>query len=174
MTKQMRFGVLGIAVVLGLECAACNVVRGEETPQRLPTVAEARDRAELLHETIHGALQVVHHEYYREDEGLAIPASTLKKVFQQLADQKRVSARWLVVDGAAMNTDHLPQTEFERKAAAAISSGKSAYEEVAADVYRRAGSITLKSDCLKCHLPNRKSTEDRSAGLILSIPIQRK
>ncbi len=172
MSKLRQILVFGIAPALGLSLAITDLARSEDSA-RLPSAAEARDRAELLHETVHSSLQIVHHEYYREDEGLAIPASTLKKVFRELADRKRITARWLVVDGAAMNTDHLPQDEFERKAAAALAAGKDSYEETTAGTYRRAAGITLTADCLKCHLPNRKSTEDRTAGLILSIPIAR-
>lgn len=135
------------------------------------TVDEARERAELLHETLHAALQVVHHEYYREDEGLAIPALTLKKVFRELATRKNVRLRWLVVDAAAMNTDHLPQNEFERQAVAALASGKDSFERVDAGNYLHAARITLGSECLKCHLPNRKSSENRSAGLVIGIPL---
>lgn len=138
----------------------------------LPTVAEARGRAELLHETFHAVLQVVHHQYYREDEGLAIPAVTLKKVFRELASRKQVDVRWLAVNAAAMNSDHLPQNEFERTAVAAIAAGNDDYENVERDVYRRVAAITLTSECLKCHAPNRSSTKDRVAGLMISMPIE--
>ena len=62
----------------------------------LPSVVEARGRARLLHETIQATLQVVHHEYYREDEKLPIPARTFKKVFRELADNwcQRVGGNW--------------------------------------------------------------------------------
>jgi hypothetical protein len=145
---------------------------GSPAPPR-PTAAEARGRAELLHETFHAVLQVVHHQYYREDEGLAIPAATLKKVFGELASRKQVEVRWLAVNAAAMNSDHLPQNDFERKAVAAIGAGKDEYVAVEQDVFRRAAPITLSSECLKCHAPTRSSTNDRLAGLIISMPIRR-
>jgi len=138
-----------------------------------PTAAEAQGRAELLHETFHAVLQVVHHQYYREDEGLAIPAATLKKVFGELASRKQVDVRWLVVNAAAMNSDHLPQNDFERKAVAAIGAGKEEYVEIEGDVFRRVAPITLSSECLKCHAPTRSNTNDRLAGLIISMPIGR-
>jgi hypothetical protein len=137
-----------------------------------PTAAEAQGRAELLHETFHAVLQVVHHQYYREDEGLAIPAATLKKVFGELASRKQVEVRWLAVNAAAMNTDHLPRNDFERKAVEAITAGKDEYVAVERDFLRRAAPITLSSECLKCHAPRRTSTEDRFAGLVISIPIR--
>lgn len=136
-----------------------------------PTLDEARGRAELLHETFHAVLQVVHHQYYREDEGLAIPAATLKKVFQELAQRKQVELRWLAVNAAPMNQDHLPQNDFERQAVAALAAGKESYESVDGGVYRRAAAITLTSECLKCHAPNRSNTKDRIAGLSISLPV---
>ena len=45
------------------------------------TVDEARGRARLLHETIHGSLQIMHRDFFREDEGLPIPSHSLEDVF---------------------------------------------------------------------------------------------
>lgn len=137
----------------------------------LPSESEARGRAKLLYETIQSTLQVVHHEYYREDEKLPIPARTFKKVFRELADRHKVEVRWLVVNAQAMNLEHNPKDDFEKKAVAAISSGAEEYELAENGIYRRAGVITLTSECLKCHVPNRTSTKNRAAGLVISMPI---
>jgi hypothetical protein len=148
-----------------------------EPPARVvssaPSAAEARGRAELLHETIHAALQVVHHEYYREDQGLTIPAVTLGRVFGELADRHKVELRWLAVNAQPMNVAHKPRDDFEKEAVAALSKGAESYEQVADGVYRFAGPITLSSECLKCHLPQRTSTKDRTAGLVISLPLAR-
>lgn len=162
-----------LAVLLGGECElrAAEPISHVAAPR--PTAAEARGRAELLHETFHAVLQVVHHQYYREDEGLAIPAATLKKVFHELANRKQVEARWLAVNAAPMNLDHLPQNDFERKAVAALAAGNDAYESVEHDMYRRVAVITLTSECLKCHAPNRTSKKGRVAGLLISMPLIR-
>lgn len=138
------------------------------------TVEEARERAKLLHETMHATLHIVHHEYYREDEALAIPAMTLKRVFREMAKSHKIEMRWLAVDGQVMNTDHKPRDAFEKNAVEALQAGKEAHETVEEGVYRRASAITLANDCLKCHLPNRTSTEDRAAGLVISIPLEKK
>ena len=87
---------------------------------------------------------------------------------------KSISLRWLAVEGQAMNIDHKPQTPFENEAVTALNSGKREYEQTSKGVYRRAGVITLTNQCLKCHVPDRKNTKDRSAGLIIAIPIQEK
>ncbi len=60
----------------------------EKEAKDLPDMQEARARARLLQETIHATLQIVHHRYYREDEGLPIPALTMKTVFAELAQHR--------------------------------------------------------------------------------------
>lgn len=135
------------------------------------TVAEARGRAQLLHETIHGALQVMHRDFFREDEKLTIPSRSLEDVFRELARSYHVEVRWLAVNTEAMNVDHKARTEFEKNAVKALTSGKQEFESIDDEVYRHAGVIRLASQCLKCHVPNRTSTEDRAAGLVISIPL---
>lgn len=136
-------------------------------------VAEARRRAELLHAAVHSTLHSVHHRYYREDEGLAIPARTLvRDLFADLQRDQGVLLRWLVVDGQAMNDDHKPRTPFEKQAAKALHEGRSVWEEQVDGVYRRAAPIKLTNACLKCHVPDRKDTAPRTAGLIIAMPIK--
>jgi len=135
-----------------------------------PTLQELRVRAQLLHETLHATLQIVHHQYYREDEGLAIPAATMKKVFREVEARHQVRLRWLAVNAKAMNNDHEPVNDFEREAVQALSSGRTDHEAVQGGVYRRAATIRLSSECLKCHLPDRTSTADRAAGLLIEFP----
>ena len=136
-----------------------------------PSVEEARGRARLLYETIQAMLQVVHHEYYREDEKLPIPARTFQKVFRELADKQKVELRWLAVTGQAMNQDHAPRNDFEKQAASAIASGAEEYELAENGVYRHVGVITLTAECLKCHVPNRTNLKNRAAGLVIAMPI---
>lgn len=136
------------------------------------SLEEARRQATLLHSAMHATLQVVHHRYYREDQGLPIPAATLKEVFATIEEEQQIKLRWLVVEGQAMNTDHKPQNEFENQAVASLKAGKREWEATENGVYRRAGAITLTSHCLKCHVPDRKNTKNRTAGLVISIPVK--
>lgn len=161
-----------VGIVLGLVApAACGAEPTREASS-LPTASEARARARLLHETIHATLQIVHHEYYREDEGLKIPAATLRQVFKELATRQKVEVQWLAVDAEAMNIDHRPRNEFEKKAAQALTR-QDEFEHIESGTYRLASKITLTSDCLKCHAPNRTSNKDKAAGLIISMPLQK-
>jgi hypothetical protein len=138
---------------------------------RKVTVAEARRQAEQLHAAMHATLQLVHQRYYREDAGLPIPAAVVEEIFTSIEPDQPARLRWLVVEGQAMNTDHIAATPFEQEAVTALKGGADAFERVEGGIYRRAGPITLTNHCLKCHVPDRKSTEDRTAGLIVAIPV---
>jgi hypothetical protein len=143
---------------------------GEDLPT---TVVEARGRARILHETIHGVLQVVHRDFFRPDDHMSIPSRSLEDVFKELARSWQVQVHWLVVNAEAMNIDNKPRDDFEKDAVKALASGKPEFEAVAGNVYRFAGSIRLASQCLKCHVPSRTSTEDRAAGVVITMPLRR-
>lgn len=136
------------------------------------TVEEARARATILHETIHATLQIVHRDYFLEDDPLNIPSRSLEEVFEELERLHQVEVRWLAVNADAMSVDHEPQTPFEHEAVRELAAGKEAFEAVLGGLYRRVGSIQLPSQCLKCHVAHRASTEERAAGLIITMPLK--
>lgn len=147
---------------------------GQAPPvEPLPSVAVARGQARLLHAAISKTLAVVHHQYYREDEGLTLPAAALRNVFGEMAREQRVELRWLAVNASAMNVDHAPRDAFEKQAVAALADGQKSYESSSGGVLRHVGPIALTSDCLKCHQPNRTSTQTRLAGLLIAIPFDK-
>ena len=154
---------------------AANEAGDVQRPAAQPstTVVEARGRARLLHEAIHGALQVVHRDFFLEDESAIIPSQSLEDVFVELARSHKVTLKWLVVEGNAMNVDHKPADDFERKAADALANGHREFDAAEGDSYRYAGAIRLSSQCLKCHVPNRTNTKDRTAGLVISMSLKR-
>ncbi len=137
-----------------------------------PSITEARARAKLLHEAFHATLHIVHQRYYREDEGLIIPAKTLEAVFRELERSCQVKVRWLAVNAQPMNVNHEAKDDFERAAVKALTEGKQEYESVEKANYRHVGAITLTAECLKCHVPHRTSLEDRMAGLSISMMIE--
>ena len=179
-TGDLTFVVIVVASMLGfgtLICADETTVpqseSGSTEPSPVMTTDEARRQAKILHSTIHSTLRVVHDRYYREDEALPIPAAAMGEIFKDIESIEHVKLRWLAVDGQAMNTDHVAGDAFETEAVKALKSGKLSHEEATDRIYRRAAPITLSNHCLKCHMPDRKSTNDRTAGLIISIPIGR-
>ena len=183
MTKPRRLrSAIGVTITLLILLAVGKVNSADENVLAktsaeasavapITTVNEARRQAEILHSTLHSSLRVIHDRYYKEDEGLPIPAAILGEVFKDVEAEQNVKLRWLAVEGLAMNSDHKPADEFERQAAEKLKSGERSHEITADGVYRRAAPITLSSHCLKCHMPDRKSTRDRVAGLIISIPV---
>lgn len=146
----------------------------QKREHKTPSVDGAREQARLLHDALHSTLLIVHQKYYREDEKLPIPSSVLDDVFEEMQQTRNIKFRWISVNAEAMNIDHEPKTEFEKQAAEALSSGKKEFEQVEKGVYRHVGTICLPSQCLKCHMPNRRSTATRFAGLIISLPVSEK
>jgi hypothetical protein len=134
------------------------------------SVAEARARARILHETLHGTLQVMHRDFFREDDGTRIPSRSLADVFSELEKSYEIKLHWLAVDTKAMHIDHEPQTDFEKAAVAAFKADESEYEQVDGDAYRYAGRIRLSAVCLTCHLSRRSNNNDRSAALTITMP----
>ncbi|MEZ6068362.1 MAG: DUF3365 domain-containing protein [Planctomycetaceae bacterium] len=130
----------------------------------------ARARARILHETLHGTLQVMHRDFFREDDGTRIPSRSLADVFSELEKSYEIKLQWLAVDTKAMHIDHEPQTDFEKAAVAAFKADESEYEQVDGDAYRYAGRIRLSAVCLTCHLSRRSNNNDRSAALTITMP----
>lgn len=182
--KLMAFSIILITLLSGLviwETHNSRIVKAEETTAQATqkndnnptTLNEARGRARLLHETIHGTLQVVHRDFFREDESLVIPSHSLEDVFKELARSYNVKVRWLAVNAKAMNIDNEPKSPFELDAAKALAKGQREFEKYTKNSYQFAGPIRLPSQCLKCHLPSRTSNKDRIAGLTISMPLKK-
>lgn len=168
----MALGTCGVRGAPREDASASSPTTAENVTRRpLPNAVEAERQAAILHDAMHATLQVVHHRFYREDEGLPLPASALKEIFAEIEQEQQIKLRWLAVEGLAMNADHKPQDAFEREAFAALQRGEQAYDRAENGIYRRAGAITLTNHCLKCHVPDRKSTKNRTAGLIITIPV---
>ncbi len=145
-----------------------------DEPSIPASLAEARGRAKLLHDTIHDTLQVMHRDFFDPDNRSKIPSASLEEVFEELAENRGVEVRWLAVNASAMNVEHEPQDDFERDAVKALTAGEKEYEVVEDGQYKRVGVIVLHNVCLKCHVPNRTSLEDRAAGLVISVPLPQK
>lgn len=180
----LGFGVFALVVVGSFEQHLATAEETGDQPRRsaaaaepggpLPnTIDEARGRARLLHETLHGVLQVVHRDFFREDEKLPIPSQSLEDVFEEVARSQKVEMRWLAVNTEAMNVDHEPKSDFDKSAVKALRSGQTEFELIENGFYQHAGTVRLSAQCLKCHLPSRSSNKDRAAGLVISIPLKK-
>lgn len=136
-------------------------------------VANARERAKLLHDVYSTTLDVMHQHYFRRD-GPVLPARAMEDVFEEMAGLSGITANWISVNTKAMSIHHEPRTSFEKKAAAEISEGKKDYEFVGKGVYRRATAIPLRSSCVGCHTDMFAGApkSPRFAGLVISIPLK--
>ena len=154
-----------------------NVARSKqaaETEQENVTrvsLEVARDRAKLLHHVYASAQDVMHRRYFHGGRTV-VPARAMQDVFAEMKQQYHIDAAWISVTLKAMNIDNEPETEFEKKAADEIKSGKMEFETIEADYYRRAVAIPLTGGCINCHSgTDTPSTRKPFAGLVISIPI---
>ncbi len=100
-----------------------------------------------------------------------IPSASLEDVFHEMHKSYEVKMKWLTVNTDVVNVDHQAETQFEKNAVKALAAGKPFAEQITADRYQFAGPVRLGSQCLKCHVKRRTSNEDRTAGVIISMPL---
>lgn len=173
---EMVIMAVGLLWVSGLAAGEEKAADSGETAKEviLPkTQVEARIRAKILHDTIHATLQFVHRDFFDPLEMDLIPSATLSEVFSEVEEDWKIEIRWLGVEGKTMNADHKPKDRFEKKAVEELAAGKAEFDAMEGRFYRRAAPIVLHNACLKCHVPNRTSLEDRVAGLVISMPLAR-
>lgn len=146
---------------------------GPAADDKRVSVAAAKDRARVMHEIYSSTLDVVHHHYFRGDRPV-LPARAMEDVFAEVDKQTGTKTRWIAVNTPAMSINHEPETEFEKKAAAAIADGRDEYVAVEKGYYTRATPIPLKAGCVGCHtkLFGTTAKTPRFAGLVVSIPVK--
>lgn len=139
------------------------------------SVATARENAKLMHNIYAATLETMHHHFFRNNRAV-LPARALEDVFAEIETQSKVKAKWLAVNTKAMSVNHEPQSEFEKKAAAAIAAGKGEFELVEDGYYRRAAAIPLGSGCVRCHTGffSGDPKTPRFAALVISVPVTKK
>ncbi|MEZ5304694.1 MAG: DUF3365 domain-containing protein [Verrucomicrobiales bacterium] len=154
--------------------AASKPALSAEAKASLPaTPEEARARAKLLYEMANGALQVMHRDFFGDDEDLNLPSQSLEDVFAEIARTWGVELHWLAVNAKVMDVDHKARDAHEESAVKALGAGEQSVESIGKDRYQFTGRIRLHNQCLKCHVPNRTSLEERAAGLTITIPLRR-
>ena len=104
-----------------------------------------------------------------------VPARAMEDVFSDLKKTTNTEARWMSVSLKAMSFNHEPQSDFEKRAAREIISGKSEVEVMEDGFYRRVAAIPLVGGCLSCHegffKPSSKAP--KFAALVISIPVKK-
>lgn len=160
--------MFSIPVALGQAAAEPS----SEKSAKAVSVEVARDRARVMHEVYEVTLMAIHQHYFHGDRAV-IPAKALEDVFAEIKERTKAEARWISVNLKPMSVTHEPKTDFEKWAAEEIGKGKSEVEKVEGGYYRRAGAISMGSECLSCHrgFSFDVSKKARFAGLIISFPV---
>ena len=169
-----------LAVVVVAAGLVASFARSQDPPDgtvsgKLPNVAEARERAKLLHHVYAATLDTMHEHFFRRDRAV-LPARAMEDIVADVERSSRIRAAWISVNTKAMSIHHEPKTAFEKQAAKAIAGGKSEFELVEDGVYRRAGAIPLGANCVSCHTAffSKTPQTNRFAGLVVSIPVRLK
>lgn len=162
-------------VALAAVCVAPAV--GEDpgkTVSAAPSAVEgARRQAQLLHRVYTATLDAMHEHYFHANRAV-LPARAMEDVFQQLATEEKIEARWIAVNTQPMSVSHTPRTEFEKQAAEILGSGKPFHEKVEPTAYLRAAPIPLSGGCINCHMGFMRDTgtKPRVAGLVIRVPLE--
>lgn len=175
MSFRVIVGLATFSLVACFVVAELKATKGsnDEELAALParSESEARSRALLLHEMANGALQVMHRDFFDDENPRAIPSASLEDVFIEMEKTFDVKMKWLTVNTDVVNFANQAKSEFEKAAVKALASGERISEGVSDARYQFAGAIRLRSQCLKCHVKNRTDTEDRTAALVISMPL---
>ncbi|TWU41967.1 c-type heme family protein [Novipirellula artificiosorum] len=166
-----RRTVVGLFLAFAVLAAKADQPNSIPHPSLAATPSEAKVRARLLFETINGSLQVMHRDFFDDEDTFAIPSRSLEDVFSELKKSHHVEIRWMTVNADVLNVDHDAKSEFEKAAVKALSKGEPAFEKTGDGIYQYAGAIPLRSECLKCHLRRRTRNEPRTSALTITIPI---
>lgn len=185
-TRLVRFAVAGCLLTLGIgwrgawsDDSAANARPsaapggGVASNADSPRVALARERAKLMYEMSAATLEVMHQHYFHVNKAV-LPARAMEDVFAEVNQQTKIKARWIAVNTKAMSVHHEPKTDFEKKAASEIASGKTSYEAIEGDQLLRAGVIPLTAGCVNCHSGGFTGTQPKSprfAALVVTVPL---
>jgi hypothetical protein len=148
-----------------------NSKTAEDVP-RVP-IAVARDRAKLLHEVYLATLHVMHDRYFHADRSI-VPARAMEDVFTEIERKTGSKANWISVNLRAMSINHEPKTDFEKRAAREIATGKAEVHAVEDGYYRQATSVSMTGGCISCHAGSfsQPSKSEKYSGLVISIPVE--
>ncbi len=153
----MRAGQWTIAGLLGLGgvVAALGFTAPDEkkSPATTPDEALARTREEVqMLDVLYKNAVVAVTEIYDGPPAIKVA----KKVFAAMDDKGYHSAQLVDASGAPQNEANLPDTNFEKRAEAAMRAGKPYYEEIVGEGKDRrllAATVVpaVHEKCAKCH-----------------------
>ena len=172
--NHRAYRVLGLVFLLS-GVPTFQHARCEEPPENKSTrvsIQDARHRATLLQQVYLSTQDVLHRRYFHGGK-TTVPARAMEEVFADIEQQTGSKANWISVTLEPMSIDHQPKSKFEKRASAALKSGKESFESLEDGYYRRAVSVPLSGGCIHCHagLVSRPPAKP-VAGLVVSIPVE--
>jgi hypothetical protein len=173
---------LRLSLVLPACLAAAVVLTGLQTPARTAdnsvpdkvAVARARDTVLMLDDLHKGYVVNITATYLKAQE--TQPAAVVtKKVFKHMEAKGWGTGRLVDATGEPVNKDNAPRTDFEKRALAALKTGKPYYDEVASrdgkPVLRAATVVpVVMKQCLACHEGYKEG--DLLGALVYEVPIK--
>ena len=136
-------------------------------------VERAREQVKMLDDLYKTAVVGITSTYVNQQNDTPA-AAVAKKLFEAMHKKGHHLTRLIDVTGKPKSLDNVAESEFEKKAAAAIKDGKTFIEEIAENngkpVYRAATIVpAAMKQCVQCH----GGKEGRPLGaLVYELPIK--
>ncbi len=161
----------GVAAAALARAVARNADALAPDPQ---AVARARETVRML-DDLHKGYVVHITETYVKAQELTPAARVAKKVFRHMEEKGWGSGRLVDASGKPLNQANLPTTDFEKRAVAAIMSGKPYFDEIGAKDGRpvlRAATVVpaVMPQCVRCHEGARQG--DILGALSYEVPVR--
>jgi hypothetical protein len=142
----------GVTAALLTRSAGHTADAAAVDPQAL---ARTRETVRMLDDLHKGYVVHITDTYVKAQES-APAARVAKKVFRHMEEKGWGAGRLVDASGKPFSEANLPKTDFEKKAVAAIKSGKPYYDEVGEKngkpVLRAATVVpAVMPQCVKCH-----------------------
>jgi hypothetical protein len=179
MNRSLRIGVLAALVLvclgfaLGRGLAPRPALAEEKTSPNAAALERARETVKMLDDLYKTAVVSITSKYV-EQQSDTPAAAVAKEVFEAMHKKGWHHARLVDATGKPKNKDNRPVSEFEKKAASQIKSGKKYVEEIGdkdGQPLLRAATVVpaVMKQCAICH----GGKEGRVLGAIVyELPIK--
>ncbi|MFL5341558.1 MAG: DUF3365 domain-containing protein [Gemmataceae bacterium] len=164
-------------VVVALLLLPATALPGEKAPAPAPTpeaVGRARDTVQML-DAMYKMFVVHITDTYVEAKESIPAAKPAKKVMQHMTEKGFHSARLIDATGEPLGPTNVAKTDFEKKAVAALKSGKTYLDEVGEKDGKpvlRAATIVpvVMKQCAACHTGRKRG--DLLGAIVYELPIK--
>ena len=171
---RVAFSLTIVGVVAWASSLPTRTVAADKGPKPSDeAVARTREQVKMLDDLYKTAVVVMTKTYV--DKQLDTPAAVVAaEVFTAMKKQGYHNARLVDATGRPKSKSNAPETEFEKKAIAAIKGGKTYFDEVGEEDGKpvlRVGTIVpaVMKSCASCH---GVKENDLLGAVIYEVPIK--